>query len=309
MASTRPDKRNSPTSVARATEVVSSRVSSDIPGDIPSDEKQCGMIDELKAIARGLRRDVVQMTFTAQSGHPGGSLSEIEILTALYLRVMRHNPQDPVWPDRDRFILSKGHACPGLYAVLAKCGYFSQEELATFRKIDSRLQGHAHTVTPGVEMNSGSLGQGLSFAVGAALAARIDKKDYRVYVLLGDGECDEGQVWEAAMSAPHYRLGNLTAIVDRNRIQNDRLTSEVMGLEPLAEKWGAFGWNVLEIDGHDIPQVLNALAEARRPRQRPTVIIAHTVKGKGVSFMESNPDFHGRAPNKDEYEQAMAELA
>ena len=304
MASTRPDERNNPTSVTRATEVVSSRASS----DIPYDEKQCG-IDELKTIARELRRDVVQMTFTAQSGHPGGSLSEIEILTALYLRAMRHAPQDPAWPDRDRFILSKGHACPGLYAVLAKCGYFPHEELATFRKIDSRLQGHAHTITPGVEMNSGSLGQGLSFAVGAALAARIDKKDYRVYALLGDGECDEGQVWEAAMSAPHYGLGNLTAIVDRNRIQNDRLTSEVMSLEPLAEKWGAFGWNVLEIDGHDIPQVLDAVAKAHRSRQRPTVIIAHTVKGKGVSFMENNPDFHGRAPNKDEYERAMAELA
>ena len=266
-------------------------------------------LDELRAIAKELRRDVVKMTHTAGSGHPGGSLSEIEILTALYFQVMRHNPQDPAWPDRDRFILSKGHACPGLYAVLAKCGYFSHEELGSFRKIGSRLQGHAHTMTPGVEMNSGSLGQGLSFAIGVALAANLDKKDYRVYVLLGDGECDEGQVWEAAMAAPHYRLDNLTAFVDRNRIQNDRFTSEVMSLEPLAEKWSAFGWNVLEVGGHDISQVLDAVDKARNNQGRPTVIIAETVKGKGVSFMENNPDFHGRAPNVDEYEQAMKELA
>ncbi len=272
-------------------------------------EKQYSM-DELKDIARGLRRDVVQMTFTAGSGHPGGSLSEIEILMALYLRAMRHNPKDPTWPDRDRFILSKGHACSGFYAVLARCGYFPREELWTFRKIGSRLQGHAHTMTPGVEMNSGSLGQGLSFAIGVALAANIDKKDYRVYVLLGDGECDEGQVWEAAMAAAHYRLGNLTAFVDRNRIQNDRFTSEVMRLEPLAEKWSAFGWKAIEIDdGHDVAEVLDAISEAKRTRGRPTVIIARTIKGKGVSFMENNPDFHGRAPTKDEYERAMKELA
>ena len=266
-------------------------------------------LDEFKAIARGLRRDVVEMTFAAGSGHPGGSLSEIDILTALYLGAMRHDPQNPAWPDRDRFILSKGHACPGLYAVLARCGYFPQQELSTFRTINSRLQGHAHTMTPGVEMNSGSLGQGLSFAVGTALAANLDKKGHRVYALLGDGECDEGQVWEAAMSAAHYGLDNLTAFVDRNRIQNDRFTSEVMELEPLADKWRAFGWNTLDIDGHDISQVLDAIAEARKTHGQPTVIIARTVKGKGVSFMENNPDFHGRAPNKEEYELAMGELA
>ena len=266
-------------------------------------------LDEFKAIARGLRRDVVEMTFAAGSGHPGGSLSEIDILTALYLGAMRHDPQNPAWPDRDRFILSKGHACPGLYAVLARCGYFPQQELSTFRTINSRLQGHAHTMTPGVEMNSGSLGQGLSFAVGTALAANLDKKGHRVYALLGDGECDEGQVWEAAMSAAHYGLDNLTAFVDRNRIQNDRFTSEVMELEPLADKWRAFGWNTLDIDGHDISQVLDAIAEAKKTHGQPTVIIARTVKGKGVSFMENNPDFHGRAPNKEEYELAMGELA
>ena len=276
-------------------------------GVVSSDARQPGA-DELKAIVKELRRDIVKMTFTAGSGHPGGSLSEIELLAALYLRVMRHDPQDPSWPDRDRFILSKGHACPGLYAVLARCGYFPYDELWSFRKIGSRIQGHAHTMTPGVEMNSGSLGQGLSFAIGVALAANMDKRDHRVYVLLGDGECDEGQVWEAAMAAAHYKLDNLTAFVDRNRIQNDRFTSEVMELEPLAGKWRAFGWKVLEIDGHDTAQVLDAVGKAHKTRGRPTVIVAHTVKGKGVSFMENNPDFHGRAPTQQEYEQAMKEL-
>ena len=264
--------------------------------------------DELDGIGRELRRDVVKMVFEAGSGHPGGSLSEIEMLTTLYFQVMRHHPHDPGWVDRDRFILSKGHACPGLYAVLAKCGYFPHEELWSFRKIGGLLQGHAHTKTPGVEMNSGSLGQGLSFAIGVALAARIDRKDYRIYVLLGDGECDEGQIWEAAMAAAHYKLDNLTAFVDKNRIQNDRFTSEVMELEPLAGKWRAFGWNTLEIDGHDISQVLQAVSKAQSTQGRPTVIVANTIKGKGVSFMENNPEFHGRAPNQEEYELAMREL-
>ena len=266
-------------------------------------------LDELKGIAKELRRDIVRMIFEAGSGHPGGSLSELEMLVALYFRALRHDPHDPKWPDRDRFILSKGHACPGLYAVLARCGYFPREELWRFRKIDSLLQGHAHPMTPGVEMSSGSLGQGLSFGIGCALAARMDGKKHRIYVLLGDGECDEGQVWEAAMAAAHYRLDNLTAFVDRNRIQNDRFTSQVMELEPLAQKWRAFGWRVLEIDGHDIGQVLSSLEKARRVRRRPVLILAHTVKGKGVSFMENNPDFHGRAPTKEEFELAMKELA
>ena len=265
-------------------------------------------IEELKATARELRRNVVKMTFTASSGHPGGSLSEIEILTALYFRVLRHAPKNPHWAGRDRFILSKAHACPGLYAALARSDYFPEEELWTFRKINSRLQGHAHIMTPGVEMSSGSLGQGLSFGIGCALAARIDNMAYHTYVLLGDGECDEGQIWEGAMAAAHYRLDSLTAILDRNRIQNDRFTSEVMELEPLADKWRAFGWKVLEIDGHDIAQVLEALNEAKATKEQPVVIIAQTVKGKGVSFMENNPDFHGRAPNKEEFEQAMREL-
>ena len=267
------------------------------------------IIQELENVARELRRAVVRMIYVAGSGHPGGSLSSVEILTALYFRIMRHDPHNTRWPDRDRFILSKGHACPILYAVLAKTGYFPEDELWTFRKINSRLQGHSHIMTPGVEMDAGSLGQGLSFGLGVALAGRMDGKEHRVYVLLGDGECDEGQVWEAAMAAAHYRLDKLVAIVDRNGLQNDRATSEAMELEPLAEKWQAFGWRVLEVDGHDLRQIVEALQEARTTRGQPTVIIARTVKGKGVSFMENNASFHGKAPNKEQYEIAMKELA
>ena len=265
-------------------------------------------VAELQRIARDVRRDIVSMTAEAGSGHPGGSLSAVELLVALYFHVMRHRPEDPAWPDRDRFIESKGHACPVLYSVLARSGYFPVEELATFRKINSRLQGHAKLGTPGVEMSSGSLGQGLSFGVGAALAARLDGRDSRAYVLLGDGELNEGQVWEAAMAAPFYKLDNLTAIVDRNGIQNDRFTAEVMGLEPLADRWRSFGWHVREIDGHDMAQVLDALEEARRVEGQPVAIIAHTVKGKGVSFMENNPSFHGKAPTKEQLELALREL-
>ena len=263
---------------------------------------------ELERIARDVRRDIVSMTAEAGSGHPGGSLSAVELLVALYFRVMRHRPEDPAWADRDRFIESKGHACPVLYSVLARSGYFPVEELATFRKLNSRLQGHAKMGTPGVEMSSGSLGQGLSFGVGAALGARLDGRDSRVYVLLGDGELNEGQVWEAAMAAPFYKLDNLTALVDRNGIQNDRFTSEVMGLEPLADRWRSFGWHVRETDGHDMGQVLDALDEARGMQGQPTVVIARTVKGKGVSFMENNPDFHGKAPNKEQLALALQEL-
>ncbi len=263
---------------------------------------------DLAAVARRVRRHIVEMTYRAGSGHPGGSLSETEVLVALYFRVLRHNPHDPKWPDRDRFILSKAHACPGLYAVLAEAGYFPLEELQSFRQLNSRLQGHAHIKTPGVEMSGGSLGQGLSFGIGAALAARLDGRSYRTYVLLGDGECDEGQVWEAAMAAAHHKVDNLTAIVDRNRIQNDRFTSEVMELEPLADKWRASGWHVQEVEGHDLAQVVGALEASRAVRGQPACIIARTVKGKGVSFMENNPDFHGKAPNKEQYQQALREL-
>lgn len=266
-------------------------------------------VTELEAITKEMRRHIVKMTFAANSGHPGGSLSEIDILATLYFRVMRIRPEEPLWEDRDRFILSKAHASPGLYAALSKRGFFPESELWTFRKINSRLQGHAHLDTPGVDFSGGSLGQGLSFGVGCALAARLDKKSYRTYVLLGDGEQDEGQVWEAAMSAAHYGVDNLTAIVDRNGIQNDRRTDEVMKLEPLSDKWRAFGWRVIETDGHNISRLLEAFEEASKARGQPAVIIAKTVKGKGVSFMENNPAFHGAATNKEEYERAMAELA
>lgn len=248
------------------------------------------------------------MTAEAGSGHPGGSLSAVEIVTTLYFRVMRYRPDDPRWPDRDRFILSKAHACPVLYAALAEAGFIPHEELKSFRRIDSRLQGHAHIKTPGVEMSGGSLGQGLSFGIGTALAARLDGRPTRTYVLLGDGECDEGQVWEAAMAAAHYKLDNLVAVVDRNGIQNDRWTWQVMELEPLADKWRAFGWHTLEVDGHDFRQLLAAFDEAARTKGKPTAIVARTVKGKGVSFMEDNPDFHGKAPTKEQLAKALEEI-
>jgi transketolase len=267
-------------------------------------------IPELEKMAKQLRRDVITMISTAGSGHPGGSLSAADIVTALYFKVMKHNPKDPRWPERDRFVLSKGHAAPILYAALAECGYFPVEELATLRKLGSRLQGHTdRTLTPGVEMSAGSLGQGLSYGIGMAMAGRLDKQGYRVYVLLGDGECDEGQVWEAAMFAPHHRLDNITAIVDHNDLQLDGRVCDIMALEPLADKWRAFNWNVLEIDGHNMGEILKALARAGETRGKPTVIIAHTIKGKGVSFMEGNVDFHGKAPNAEQTAQALKELA
>jgi len=267
-------------------------------------------VPDLEKMAKQLRRHVIQMIATAGSGHPGGSLSAADIVTALYFNVLRHDPKNLQWPDRDRFVLSKGHAAPILYAALAECGYFPVEELATLRKLGSRLQGHTdRTLTPGVEMSAGSLGQGLSFGIGIALAGRLDKRGYHVYVLLGDGECEEGQIWEAAMSAPHFQLDNLTAIVDQNGIQLDGRCCDIMGIEPLADKWRAFNWHVIEIDGHDMNQVLQALKEAREIKGKPTVIIAHTVKGKGVSFMEGNVDFHGKAPNAQETEMALKELA
>jgi len=261
-------------------------------------------------MAKTLRRHIVEMTSIAGSGHPGGSLSSVEIVTALYFRVLRHRPSEPEWPDRDRFILSKGHAAPLLYAVLAESGYLPGSELCTLRKIDSRLQGHPdRTCTSGVEATCGSLGQGLSFGVGVALAGRLDAKSYRVYVLMGDGECDEGQVWEAAMAAAHFKLDNLVGIVDHNGLQIDGWNRDVMNLEPLPDKWRAFGWNVIEVDGHDLSQLLSAYEQAERVKGQPTMIIAHTVKGKGVSFMENNVDFHGKTPNREETEQALRELA
>lgn len=265
--------------------------------------------DELPPMAKKLRRHIITMITTAGSGHPGGSLSAVEIITTLYFKVMRHSPANPDWHDRDRFILSKGHAAPLLYAALAESGYIPVEELSTLRKLGSRLQGHTDsTATPGVEMSAGALGQGLSFGIGIALAARLNTQDYRVYVLLGGGECDEGQVWEAAMAAAQFKLDNLVAIIDHNELQIDGWNREVMNIEPLPEKWRSFGWYVIEINGHDFTQILSALEEAQTITGQPTVIIAHTIKGKGVSFMENNVDFHGKAPTPEEAERALKEL-
>ena len=267
-------------------------------------------VTEMEQVAKRLRRHIISMTGRAGSGHPGGSLSAVEIVAALYFKVLRHRPSDPCWPERDRFILSKGHAAPLLYAVLVKAGYFPVDELSTLRQLDSRLQGHTDcTVTPGVEMSAGALGQGLSFGIGVALAGRLNLQQYRVYVLLGDGECDEGQVWEAAMAAAHFKVDHLVAIIDNNGQQIDGWNRDVMNLEPFAKKWEAFGWHVVEVDGHDLTQLIQAFDKAGLVKKQPTVVIAHTVKGKGVSFMENNPDFHGKAPSAEEVEIALRELA
>ena len=266
-------------------------------------------VDELQNIANKMRLDVVEMTTEAGSGHPGGSLSAADAVATLYVRIMNVDPADPYKEDRDRFVLSKGHAAPILYAALAERGYFPVEELKTLRKIGSRLQGHpAYHDVPGVEVTTGSLGQGLSMACGMALAGKMDGKKYRVYCMLGDGELQEGQNWEAAMFARAYGLNNLVALVDRNRLQISGNTEEVMGLDPLPEKFRAFGWNVEIIDGHNIRQIIEACGKAARSKKNPTVIILNTVKGKGVSFMENNAGFHGRSCKPDEYEKAIAEL-
>jgi len=266
-------------------------------------------LEDMKVVTKRLRRHIISMIGKASSGHPGGSLSAVEIVTALYFSVLRHKPLDPCWSERDRFILSKGHAAPLLYAVLAECGYFPVEELLTLRKLGSRLQGHTDCrLIPGVEMTAGALGQGLSFAAGVALASRLDSKDYRVYVLLGDGECDEGQVWEAAMAAAHFKIDNLVAIVDKNGLQLDGWNRDIMNLEPFTEKWQAFGWHAISVDGHDLAELGGAFEQAKLIKGQPSVIIAHTVKGKGVSFMENKVDFHGKAPNAAEVEMALKEL-
>lgn len=266
-------------------------------------------LQQLQSIAKVIRRDIITMLGEAGSGHPGGSLSAADIVTALYFDVMRINPEQPDWPDRDRFVLSKGHAAPVLYAALAERGYFEPTELKTLRKLGSRLQGHPDMKKlPGVDMSTGSLGQGLSAANGMALAGKLDRKDYRVYVLLGDGEVQEGQVWEAAMLASHYKLDNLTAFLDHNKMQIDGPIEQVMSPEPLADKWRSFGWHVIEIDGHDMQQILAAVDEAKQTTGQPTIIIAKTVKGKGVSFMENQVGWHGKAPNAEQVEQALAEL-
>ena len=260
-------------------------------------------------MAKKLRRHVISMIAAAGSGHPGGSLSAADIITALYFKILRHDPENPQWSERDRFILSKGHAAPILYAALAETGYFPVAELETLRKIDSRLQGHTdRNFTPGVEMSAGSLGIGLSYAIGVALTARLDSKTYRTYALLSDGECEEGQTWEAALAAAHFNLDNLTAIVDCNDMQLSGWIRQIMNLEPLVRKWQAFGWHVIDVDGHDFDQILAAFPEAEKMKGKPTVITARTIKGKGVSFMENNVAFHGKAPTQEEAEKALKEL-
>jgi transketolase len=272
---------------------------------MPYSDKQ---IKELQEKAKEIRRLIIRMLGKACSGHPGGSLSATDMITALYFAVLRHDPQKPLWPDRDRFHMSKGHCCPLLYAVLAESGYFPKDRLFTLRKLGSNLQGHPDRRTPGVEVASGSLGQGLSVALGMSLAAKLDDKDYRVYCLLGDGEIQEGNVWEAAMAASHYKCDNLCAILDYNGFQIDGKVREVMNLEPLVAKWQGFGWHTIEIDGHDLHQVLAAYEQAKNNKNKPSIIIAHTIKGKGVSFMENIVGFHGCAPTPEQVEKALKEL-
>lgn len=268
-----------------------------------------GLVEELRRRAKTFRGEILIMTTQAGSGHPGGSLSSIDIITSLYFHHIRIDPKNPRWEGRDRFVLSKGHSCPALYAVLAELGFFPKEDLSTLRRFGSILQGHPDmNLTPGVEMSTGSLGQGLSVACGMALAGKLDGKNYRVYCMLGDGEIDEGSIWEAAMAASHYKLDNLTAILDRNEMQIDGVTECVMSLEPLSDKWRAFGWNVIEIDGHNMHQILDALDSASGVRGKPTIIIAKTVKGKGVSFMENNLEYHGRSLTREELARALEEL-
>ncbi|MEW5691676.1 MAG: transketolase [Candidatus Hydrogenedentota bacterium] len=262
----------------------------------------------LQEIAHKVRKYVIEMTFNAGSGHPGGSLSATDVLTFLYFEEMNVDPASPDYPERDRFVLCKGHSAPALYAVLALKGFFPEEELKTLRKLGSRLQGHPERTLPGIEVGTGSLGQGLSIALGIALAARLDKRQSRVYALMGDGEQQEGQVWEAAMACAHYKVSNLCAIVDKNRLQIDGSTDEVMDIEPLDEKYKAFGWNVLKIDGHSFTEIRKAFNRARECKECPTLIIANTIKGKGVSFMENSLEFHGRALTEDELKRALNEL-
>jgi transketolase len=264
---------------------------------------------EIQEIAHRLRRRTLDMIWHAQAGHPGGSFSVAEILSCLYFRILRIDPAKPDWPERDRFILSKGHAAPIYYVTLAERGFFPVETLATYDQLNSILQGHPDMHTPGVDMSSGSLGQGLSPGIGMALGARLRNMDPRVYVLLGDGELQEGQVWEAAMAASAYRLDSLTAIVDCNRIQLSDFIAKALPMDPLPDKWRAFGWEVRECDGHDVAAILRGLQELQAVRGRPGVLLAHTVKGKGVSFMENRPAWHAKAPNEQEYRQAKAELA
>ena len=264
---------------------------------------------ELEEIARRVRIHIVKSTNEAGSGHPGGSLSATDILTALYFEIMDVKPEDPDWNKRDRFVLSKGHAAPALYGVLAERGYFPVDELMTLRKLGSRLQGHPDMrKTPGVDASTGSLGQGLSIAAGMALAAKIDRESYRIFSLCGDGEVQSGQIWEAAMFASQNKLDNLIVFLDRNNLQIDGSTKDVMSIEPIVSKWNSFGWHVLEINGHDMDEIVDAVNKAEEVHGQPTIIISHTVKGKGVPFMEGSLAFHGKAANDEQLETALKAL-
>ncbi len=267
-------------------------------------------ISRLKEIAKNARIDVIKMLAAAKSGHSGGSLSEIEILVALYAHEMNHDPKNPCYEDRDRFVLSKGHGIPGVYAIMANLGYWKREDLLNLRMVDSPFQGHPDRCRlPGVEASTGSLGQGLSIAVGQALASKLDGDKYRVYCMIGDGESQEGQIWEAALSASKFKLDNLVCILDYNKAQIDGFVKDVMPIEPVADKWLAFGWHVIQIDGHDFDAIIGALDEARTTKGKPTFIIADTIKGKGVSFMEGKVDWHGVAPDAEQAEMAIKEIS
>lgn len=264
---------------------------------------------DLKIAANNMRINIIKMLSKSQSGHPGGSLSACEILATLYFKEMNIDPKNPHWEDRDRFVLSKGHGAPVLYAALAEKGYFPEEELNNLRKIDSMLQGHPDMKgTPGVDMTTGSLGQGLSAANGMALAGKIDKKDYRVYALIGDGETQEGIIWEAAMFAAHYKLDNITVFLDHNGLQIDGFNKDVMDIEPIEDKFKSFGWHIINIDGHSCEEIIKAIDEAKSIKGKPTMIIAKTIKGKGVSFMENQAGWHGKAPSEEETRKALDEL-
>ena len=266
-------------------------------------------ITELEELARKCRVEIVKMVYRAQAGHPGGSLSEIDIISALYANYMRVNSNDPDWEDRDRFILSKGHASPGMYAILAEMGFISKEDLNSYRVLGGVCQGHVDMKwCPGVDFSAGSLGMGLSFGMGCSIAARLDGSERNVFVMVGDGEIQEGSIWEAAMAAKHHELGNLKVILDRNRIQNDDFCETQMRMFDIPGKWKSFGWDVMEIDGHNTEEIVKGLDFLVNTNDNPAILIAHTIKGKGVSYMENNPSFHGAAPNDDQFRVAMEEL-
>jgi transketolase len=268
-----------------------------------------GIILELRQRAKELRKEIITMIYNAQSGHPGGSLSCIDVLVGLYHYKLKVDPKNPLWDARDRFVLSKGHCSPAIYAVLADKGFFSKSEFDGYRKIDRMLQGHPELSTPGIDFAGGALGQGICFAIGIALACRLDKRNCNVYAMIGDGEAQEGAVWEASMAAAFHKVDNLIVILDKNQVQQTGKTKDVMDVGNVNLKWKAFGWDVIDINGHDMPQIVKALDKASKMKnKKPTIIISNTVKGKGVSFMELNHKFHGKAPNDEEYKKAMEEI-